>query len=271
MLKLNQNKKGFVLAELLVGILILGILAAIAIAVYVGFIEKSKATADQYTLGILNGSTRVYYVGDPSPNPFEVASSTDEALMQTLVNEGYFTQIPVPKQEEASFIWSFEGKTWLLSGIGEDTIYILNNNEVVLKKNYWKNTIEKYTGTATEIVIPKTLTIDSKDVIIEEIYQNAFMDKNLTEVTFASDSKINRIHKWAFKNNSLTEISLLPNVTQIDREAFVGNKITRVSIGANVKLEPNVFLGNDLFKNVYEAGGMSAGTYVYKDGAWIKE
>jgi prepilin-type N-terminal cleavage/methylation domain-containing protein len=270
-MRFNQKKSGFTLTELIVVIVVIGILAAISIAVYIGFVEKSKATSDQYTLGILNESTKLYYVGNHSPNPFEIVSTKDAVLMQTLVSEGFFLQVPSPKQSKASFTWDFTGKIWMISGIGEVMIHVLKFSEVLFKQNYWVGAIEGYSGTATEIVIPKTMSVDSKEKVIKEIYQNAFMNKNLTEVTFASDSDVSRIHKWAFKNNSLTEISLLPNVSRIDREAFVGNKITKISIGANVMLEPNVFLGNDLFKSVYEAGGRTSGTYIFKEGAWVKQ
>ena len=268
-LELKQNKNGFTLIELIVVIAILGVLAAVLVPSYIAYIEKSRAASDRYALGVLNESTRVYYAGEPAPNPFEVVGTTDAVLMQTLVGAGFFSETPAPKQENASFNWDFSGKVWLLSGIGEDLTYVITASDASLgtTSDWFKHAILNYTGSATEIVIPKTLN----DVDIARIYQEAFKGKNMTSVTFAADSKIVQIHARAFINNSLTEISLPSSLTLLDQEAFLGNNITKVTIGANVKLGYNVFLGNDLFKNAYYAGGKSSGTYIYIDGAWIKQ
>ena len=268
---LKRNKNGFTLIELIVVIAIVGVLATVLVPAYISYIEKSRAAADSYTLGELNEATRVYYAADPSPNPFEISGTTDAALMQTLVGEDFFSEPPVPKQADVSFTWSYSSEVWLLSTVSEELAHVVTASEITFKSNYWKNVVEAYSGTAANIVIPKTLNVDSKVKTIEEIYQAAFTDKNLTSVTFAADSTVSRIHKWAFKNNALTEISLPSTVSQIDYEAFIGNNITKVTIGANVTLESNVFLGNNLFKSTYDAGGKSAGTYIYTGGLWVKQ
>lgn len=268
-LELKQNKKGFTLIELIVVIAILGVLAAILVPSYIAYIEKSRAASDRYALGVLNDSTRFYYAGEPSPNPFEVMGTTDDVLLQTLVGAGFFSEMPVPKQEGASFNWDYSSKVWLLSGISEDLTHVLTAGDASLgtTSDWFKHAIIKYTGTATEIVIPNTLN----NVEIARIYQEAFIGKNLTSVTFASDSGIVQIHARAFQNNKLTEIALPTSLQTLDTRAFYGNNITKVTIGSGVTVADSVFGNDNLFRNAYIANGKSAGTYIYTNGQWVKQ
>lgn len=267
-MKLKQNKNGFTLIEMMLVIAIIGVLIAISVPAYIAYVEKSKAASDSYTLRGLNEATRVYCLGQPSPNSFEVSGTTDVVLLQTLVSDGFYTEAPVAQQKGIIFTWDFVSKVWLLSRTSGELTHVLTASDISFGtgSNWFQHAIMSYTGTATEIVISKTLN----NLNIARIYQDAFKGKNLTSVTFATDSEIVQIHARAFKDNSLTEISLPSSITRLDQEAFSGNKITKVTIGANVTIEGKVFLGNDLFKSVYDAGGKSAGTYIYKDGAWSK-
>ena len=268
-LKLRLNKNGFTLIELIVAIAIIGVLTAVLVPSYISYIEKSRAASDNYTLGELNEATRVYYVGQPSPNPFEVSGTTDAVLMQTLILAGFFSETPVPKQQDASYTWDYSSKLWLLSGTIEDLTHVLTDGEVMFgtASDWFKHAIMNYTGTATEIAIPNTIN----DVNIARIYQDAFKGKNLTSVTFSDDSGIVQIHARAFQNNKLTEIALPTSLQTLDTRAFYGNNITKVTIGSGVTVSDSVFGNDNLFRNAYIANGKSAGTYIYKDGSWFKQ
>lgn len=267
--EIKQNRNGFTLIELIVAIAILGVLVALSVPSFISYIEKSREASDRYELRALNGATRVYYASEPSPNPFEVMGTTDTVLLQTLVGEGFFSEIPVPEQEDASYTWDYSSKVWLLSGTSEDLTHVLTASDVSLgtESNWFKHAIMNYTGTATEISIPNSIN----DVNIERIYQDAFNGKNLTSVTFSADSGIVQIHARAFQNNKLTEIALPTSLKNLDIRAFYGNNITKVTIGSDVTVAGSVFGNDNLFRDAYIANGKSAGTYIYTNGQWVKQ
>lgn len=252
---------GFTLIELIVVILIIGVLAAIAVPMYIGYVDKARASNDNSSLASLNGATSVYYAGDPSPNLFKTPGTSNDTLMQTLVDARLLPEILEPVQESNSFVWDFGGELWLLSTLSE-----LSASEITLGTGGHSGYIKgSYSGTQTDVVIPKTLD----GVTITNIYQDVFSGKGLTSVSFPSDSSIVRIHARAFMNNNLTDIVLPPNLQTIDYGAFQNNNITKVTIGANVTIGGNVFQNNSSFLEAYSAQG--AGTYIYTAGKWVKQ
>ncbi|MEA4964913.1 MAG: leucine-rich repeat protein [Oscillospiraceae bacterium] len=263
--ELKQNKNGFTLVELIVVIAILGILVAIAIPAYIGFVTRAKITADQVTLGSLNRATQVYYGEEPSSNPFEVIGTSDAVLMQTLVDESFFSETPVPQQKDVSFLWNFGNKIWLLSDDASN-VYGLSVADVTLGVGGHTGYIKgSYSGTATDILISKTLD----GTTMTNIWQDVFANKGLTSLSFPADSGIVRIHARAFNHNNLTEVVLPNSVKRLDYGAFWNNDITKVTIGSDVILEDQVFRNNNAFRDAYTANG--AGTYLYQDGAWVKQ
>lgn len=252
---------GFTLIELIMVILILGVLAAVAVPMYIGYVDKARAANDNTSLSVLNDATRVYYAEEPSPNPFKVSGTSSDSLMQTLVDAGLLSEIISPEQNRSSFQWNFSSELWLLSSTSE-----LSASEITLGTGGHSGYIKgSYTGTQTDITIPKVLD----GVTITNIYQDVFSGKGLTSVSFTSGSSITRIHARAFMNNKLTEIVLPSSLQIIDYGAFLNNNITKITIGSNVAIAGNAFQNNNSFRDVYNAQG--AGTYIYTDGQWVKQ
>ena len=83
-------------------------------------------------------------------------------------------------------------------------------------------------------------------------------------ITFIFDSM--------FANRDLTFVIIPARITSIGKNAFSGNPLLSVTIGANVSIEDNAVPGN--FAAVYNAGGKAAGTYTrpnINSGAWEKK
>ncbi|NMC56658.1 MAG: leucine-rich repeat protein [Eubacteriaceae bacterium] len=256
-----KQKKAFTLAELIVVLAVLAILAVLLIPKLISYVNQAKAASDLQTLSVLNTATKSYKLQSPDNNPFNNSNSTNTVLMQALVDNRYIQKAVTPRQEGASFKWFILDTEWVISFVNSVT-----GQEIIMGTGGHKGYIKgSYSGEYQEILIPST--IDGQ--IVTNIYQDVFNNKNLTSVEFADDSQIIRIHARAFANNDLTEIDLPDSLTRIDYGAFMGNDITKVTIGSGVYLEDKVFQNNNKFRDAYNAGG--AGTYLYINGEWVKQ
>ena len=149
------------------------------------------------------------------------------------------------------------------------------------------NGSEEYSGGSKDLVIPSMID----EINITNIGQNTFRDKGLENVTFAEDSRIQRIHARAFQNNNLTEIVLPDSLNRIDTRAFYDNpissvtipdnvttiennafnKLTKITVGSNLNdLKNGAINGNNAFRDAYTAANGGSGTYVWDGKIWKK-
>lgn len=264
-MKRIKDASGFALIEMLIVVAIVAVLIAIAIPVFNNQSAQAQIAADQANVRILNSASAAYGVshGTVSGDIF-LGISTDAARIDALIGDGYLDEQPVVQQEKKRFKWSVAGQTWQT----DDVSYALTGDSVTFGSGYYRTAITGYSGSETNIVIP-----DSIDgTAISFIYQDAFKQKGLTQVSFSDESALTRIHARAFQNNELTAISLPNSLTRIDYGAFSGNsELNSVTIGANVTtIEGNAFNGGDSLKNLYFSSGGGAGTYLYANGVWVK-
>ena len=250
---------------MLVVVSIVAVLIAIAIPVFNNQLAQARIAADQANVRILNSVSKAYGVsqGTISGDIFQ-GISTDTARINALINDGFLDEPPVVQQADKRFAWSTADQTWQT----DDTSYVLTGDSITLGSGYYQTAITGYSGSETNIVIPDNIN----GTTINTIYQDAFKQKGLTQISFSGESTLTRIHARAFQNNALTSISLPNSLTRIDFGAFSGNpNLNSVSIGANVTtIEGNAFNGGDSFKNLYFSAEGGAGTYLFIDGVWVK-
>ena len=260
-----KDGSGFTLMELLIVVAIVVVLAVIAIPVFSAQMAQARIATDQANVRILNSASKVYGTfHETSSGDIFQGISTDTARMDALISAGYLDEPPVIQQDKKSFKWSVSGQTWQI----DDILYVLTRDSITFGTGYFRTAITGYSGSETSIVIP--YSIDG--TTISFIYQDAFRQKGLTQITFSDESVVTRIHARAFQDNELTAISLPSSLTRIDYGAFSGNsELVSVTIGANVTtIEGNAFNGGDSLKNLYFSSGGGAGTYLYSSGNWVK-
>jgi len=110
---------------------------------------------------------------------------------------------------------------------------------------YWINTttntatLVEYTGSATSVVIPETVTYGGTDYNVVAIGAEAFWENTgLTSVTFAANSKVESIGKKAFYGcSSLTGSFTIPkSLISIGHSAFYGANITGLTFEPGTQL-----------------------------------
>lgn len=267
----SQTRRGFTLIELTITVAILLVLASASVFAYGSFMNDAKKAHDQTMLPALNAATANYKLEHISSDAFSDPTQTPSALLLLLQTGHYITEIPVPESPDHALAFDFGLQTWTLTSSSSTAVettavpaHSLSGSDVTFGTGGFKKYIMSYSGADTNIVIPSLIG----DVTPTNVYQDAFRGKGLTSLSFSADTAVTRIHARAFMNNNLTEVSLPPTITRLDYGAFSGNAIVKVTLGAGVYMEGNVFTNQSSFATAYASGG--AGTYLYENGIWSK-
>jgi hypothetical protein len=168
-------------------------------------------------------------------------------------------------------------------------------------------TITGYTGSGRDIAVPASigglrvtavgnkafrglgLTSVTLPEGIESIGVLAFADNSITTLVLPAGLRI--IETGAFSANRIERLEIPDSVTIIRYNAFGRNPIRDLKLSANVRaVNPRAFtrsrldriaLGRDVdiyienfergFVNRYESGERQAGSYVKREGVWVRE
>ncbi len=90
------------------------------------------------------------------------------------------------------------------------------------------------TDGGTSVTIPQTVDHGVNTFAVNVIGNDAFKEKQLTELTFITPSNVTSIGIFAFQFNQLKEVTIPNNVESIGVVAFRNNQLTSVTLGENV-------------------------------------
>ena len=95
MLKIQRNSKGFTLIELLIVIAIIGILAAIAIPSYTGYVKRAKVQEVVHAIGAVKTAVMAYYTEQGAVNPNLTSVAAINTLLGVNVPDKYLSAMSV--------------------------------------------------------------------------------------------------------------------------------------------------------------------------------
>jgi hypothetical protein len=149
------------------------------------------------------------------------------------------------------------------------------------------NTVEikEYNGSIKDVIIPSKinnmpvtsigdLSFDQRQITsviipysVTSIGYSAFISNQLTSVTIPNS--VTYIGERAFRSNRLTSVTIPDSVTYIGSTAFWDNRLISITFPWNII--GNLPFDNRSFNQVYSENGRQGGTYVKRNGTWVKQ
>ena len=182
------------------------------------------------------------------------------------------------RDETASHSYTFTGWDQELSPVTGDVTYIAQFEQVYVLPYEINEAgeITKYTGSATEVVIPSSYSMLEDGTIIEGSdhtitgiadasgsSEGAFANTNITSITIPEGFE--KIGAYAFNRcSSLTSVTIPSSVTSIGRAAFYGcSSLTSITIPDSV-----TSIGSYAFQDCSSLTSVTIGEGVTSIGSW---
>ena len=105
---------GFTLIEMLIVLAILGLLAGLAAVAVPAIMDRARRTADQTNLDALNTITDYYIVAEDMADPVFDPESSDNQKLLLLIDAGYLSALPIPRQSGLAFAWDEDRDVWTM-------------------------------------------------------------------------------------------------------------------------------------------------------------
>lgn len=137
--------------------------------------------------------------------------------------------------------------------------HTLTNDDVNF--NFSTGTIDDYSGTHTDIVIPQYFDIEGQVTYIKAIGRYAFSNANLVNVIIPEG--IETIGEGAFSRNELSIIRIPDGVKSIESSAFLSNKLTEIVIPNSVNHIGSGAFNDNLISTVN--GELSNGIFYHRN------
>ena len=186
---------------------------------------------------------------------FEASSNITTISTNAFANNTSLSHVKLPSHADAQFnaYIDADGKEY---SVGESiTKFNTSYRASIIKTlsaddvsfNTSTGTISRYTGSATDIIIPESFTIDGIVYPIKNIWNNAFENKQISSVVFSDN--LESIGYGAFSRNNISEL-IIPENCEVGKSCFSYNNIKTLSIPASMVNIPNGCFAKNSFTEI---------------------
>jgi len=247
---------------------------------------SENAGDDYFTFDENTGTITAYHpqgIGGQLPELLDVAipSAINSVSVTAIGNNAFqnkgLTTVIIPDSVISIGEYAFENNNLTSVSIG-------NGVETIGKDAFQYNKLTHVTiGNSVKIINDgafyrggyETLASITIPDSVETIGKYAFHMNGFTSITIGS--KVKTIGESALYGNRLTSITLPGSLMSIGPRALMDNNLSTITIGADVTIGDTLLrlhkdgVGGNLFRDAYEAGGKTAGTYTgTQRGEWTK-
>ena len=288
-----KNNKGFTLIEVLAVIVLLGIIMSAAIVAISGYVEESKLKAyvniakEYIEIAsieiakneiVARDKNTVYYIHIDN---LEAESDLSKSPFGEWI-DAYVVVVIEPDTGDYNYYWTsvdeagYRVDETLDSELTIDSIYV--SKDLTISPSYpvgGRDNVAIYDETGDKITTEPVVEMKTEDAescftyVIEDdgiaiLDYNTSCGKNVVIPSFIEDVKVYRIGVGAFKNKSLSNVTIYKGVETIEYGAFQGNNINTVKLAISVKTVGDYAFYNSKIKNLVMSEGLKTiGSYAF--------
>ncbi len=214
--------------------------------------QFNKLTGLVIPVSVMNIGSSAFGNNTLSSITFEANSNIKTIAGYAFNYNPLLTAIEMPTHADANFD-SYVDANGIEYAVGESiTDFTTSYRAKIVKTitpddvsfNTSTGSISNYIGTATDIIIPESFTIDGNTYTIKEIANYTFERSSISSVVFPES--LQKIGNSAFYFNSITEITI-PENCEVGTSCFTYNKLKTVTIPASMtEIPSSCFAYNDI-------------------------